>query len=81
MMATTEPGGELSFEEAFSHLEEIVQRLEEGDLPLQEALDLYDQGMTMARRCQTLLDDAEMRVTQLLESLGEVREEPFEKEG
>lgn len=70
-MTTLEP--ELPFENAFAQLESVVQRLEEGDLPLEEAMALYEQGMALAGRCQTLLDQAELRVTQVV---GE-EEEPF----
>ena len=67
---------ELPFEDASAQLEEVVQRLEGGDLPLQEALALYERGVELANHCQGLLDQAELRVTQLL---GE-EEEPFEEE-
>lgn len=70
---------ELPFEKALARLEEIVQKLEEGDLPLQEALALYEQGVALSRRCQDLLDEAELRVSQLVEGEG-IQEEPFEEE-
>ena len=56
---------ELSFEEAFNELEETVQRLEEGDLTLEEAIALYEWGMALARRCSDTLDTAELQVQQL----------------
>jgi exodeoxyribonuclease VII small subunit len=68
---------ELPFEAAFSQLEEVVQRLEGGDLPLEESLALYERGIALAGHCQTLLDQAELRVTQLT---GEGEEEPFEED-
>lgn len=55
----------LSFEEAFGRLEAIVQSLEEGDLKLDEALALYEQGMRLAQRCGDTLDAAELQVQQL----------------
>ncbi len=67
-------------ETAFARLEEIVRQLEEGDMPLEQALALYEEGMGLARHCQDLLDQAELRVRQLLEEAGEVREEPFSPE-
>lgn len=70
---------ELPFEKALARLEEIVQRLEEGDLPLQEALALYEQGVALSRRCQDILDEAELRVSQLVEGEKGVQEEPFEE--
>ncbi len=60
----------LPFEEAFSALEEIVRRLEGGELPLEEALALYERGMALAQHCQNLLDRAELRVTRLTEEAG-----------
>lgn len=56
---------ELSFEEAFDELEEAVQRLEEGDMALAEAIALYEWGMALARRCGDVLDAAELQVQQL----------------
>jgi exodeoxyribonuclease VII small subunit len=55
----------LSFEEAFRRLQAIVQGLEEGDLKLEEALTLYEQGMRLAQRCSDALDSAELQVQQL----------------
>ena len=55
---------ELPYEEAFDHLEQILQALESGDLPLEEALSLYEQGAMLAAHCARLLDEAELRVEQ-----------------
>lgn len=66
---------DLPFEEAFSALEEIVRRLEGGELPLEEALALYERGMALARHCQELLDRAELRVTRLAEEAGPIPQE------
>ncbi len=57
----------LSFEDAFRRLEDIVARLEAGDLSLDESLALYEQGQQLARHCSQLLDAAELRVQQLNE--------------
>ncbi|MCX6023462.1 MAG: exodeoxyribonuclease VII small subunit [Chloroflexi bacterium] len=59
------PPAELPFEEAYSRLELAVQRLESGGLSLDEALSLYQEGMQLAGLCTHLLDNAELRVTQL----------------
>jgi exodeoxyribonuclease VII small subunit len=73
-----------SFEPQYKRLEEIVARLEQGDLTLEESLSLYEEGMNLARRCQELLQNAELRITRLQESfaegLGDIREEPAEYE-
>jgi exodeoxyribonuclease VII small subunit len=55
----------VTFERAFAELEEIVQKLEKGDLTLKEAISLYERGQTLARHCQAQLDQAELRVTRL----------------
>jgi exodeoxyribonuclease VII small subunit len=55
----------VSFEEAVEELEDVVQRLEEGDLTLDETLALYERGIWLARRCNDALDAAELRVEQL----------------
>jgi exodeoxyribonuclease VII small subunit len=55
----------LSFEDAFGELEVTVQRLEEGELTLEEAIALYERGMGLARRCGEALDAAELQMQQL----------------
>ena len=55
----------LSFEDAYAQLEDIVTRLEAGNLPLEEAVSLYERGQTLARRCEELLEAAELRVQQI----------------
>jgi exodeoxyribonuclease VII small subunit len=55
----------LAFEEAYRELETTVQRLEAGDLTLEEAIALYERGMRLARRCNDALDAAELQVQQL----------------
>ena len=61
---------ELSFEDAYRRLEEAVDRLERGELPLTDAELLYRQGMELANRCQQLLAEAELRITQVGDSRG-----------
>ncbi|QLQ06451.1 MAG: exodeoxyribonuclease VII small subunit [Anaerolineae bacterium] len=56
----------MNFEQAFQRLDEIVQRLEQGDLALEESLALYEEGMTLAAQCNEWLDAAELRVRQLV---------------
>jgi exodeoxyribonuclease VII small subunit len=58
-----------TFEELFRRLEETVAKLEEGGLPLERSLALYEEGMTLARRCQEMLDAAEVRIRQLRETM------------
>jgi len=53
---------ELSFEDALKELERIVGRLESGDAPLQEAIDLYARGDQLREQCATRLDAAQVRI-------------------
>jgi exodeoxyribonuclease VII small subunit len=63
-----------AFEAALKKLEEIVQRLERGELPLEESLKLYEEGIQLSRVCHARLDEAEGRIEQLLkDARGEVR--------
>jgi exodeoxyribonuclease VII small subunit len=67
-------GNEPSFEQALAQLEQIVQRLERGDLPLEESLKLYEEGVRLSRLCQGKLEQAEGRIEVLLkDSRGEPR--------
>ncbi len=56
----------LSFEAAIQKLGRIVEELESGELPLEDSLKLFEQGVLLARNSQRILDDAEKRVEQLL---------------
>jgi exodeoxyribonuclease VII small subunit len=63
---------DLTFEQAFAQLEEIVARLESGDLTLDDSLALYERGQALARRCGAMLDSAELRIQQVGDS-GDIR--------
>ena len=65
------PIEKLTFEEAYQQLEETAQKLEAGNLPLAEAISLYEQGMSLAKYCGLKLDDAELTIKQLM-STGEL---------
>ena len=56
---------QLSFEEAYEELEEIVTKLESGNLPLEEAVELYERVRRLSDHCQKVLDEAELRVNKL----------------
>lgn len=56
---------ELPFEEAYRRLEDTVTRLEQGELSLTDSELLYRQGMELAGRCQQLLNETELRITQI----------------
>jgi exodeoxyribonuclease VII small subunit len=61
----------LSFEEVFADLEEVVQQLEAGDLTLDKAMALFERGMALAEHGNAQLDAAELRVKQLVPVGGE----------
>jgi len=69
---------EAGFEDSISRLERIVNELESGDLPLERALELFEKGVRLARRCQEQLAEVEQRVEILLRERGEVKAAPFE---
>jgi len=55
----------LSFEDALTELEATVRQLEEGNLPLTEAIALYERGTKLAQQCNALLDSAQLQIEQL----------------
>jgi len=69
--APGEPETPLRFEEAVAALEEAVRKLEAGDLPLEEAMRLFQDGVRLSRRCAALLDEAERKMELLLAQEGE----------
>lgn len=71
--------GNYNFEEAMRRLEEIVDRLESGELSLEESLALFEEGMKLTQHCSSQLEQARLRVRQLVIGPGGiVGEEPFE---
>ena len=70
------------FEDQLARLEEIVDRLEDESVGLEEALGLFENGMELARQCRARLEEVELRVTQLLDAeIGENEVEDEESEG
>jgi exodeoxyribonuclease VII small subunit len=66
------------FEDALAKLEKVVSRLEEGDIPLDESLKLFEEGIRLSRFCNLKLDEAEKRVDILLKDKdGLLKPEPF----
>jgi exodeoxyribonuclease VII small subunit len=59
-------------------LEQIAEQLETGDLPLERALQLFEEGVGLARSCQSQLQDAERKVEMLLRERGEIKVVPFD---
>ncbi len=71
---------EMSFEEALLELEGIVEKLEKGQLSLDESLMLFEKGIKLVRECNDKLKNAQQKVEQLIEENGELRTEKFEVE-
>lgn len=57
---------EMSFEEAMAELEEVVGKLESGQAPLDQSIDLYERGAKLKERCEGRLKDAELRVNKII---------------
>ena len=72
---TSAGSGSLSFEGALDQLERTVSRLEAGEMPLEEALELFEAGVNLSRRCDATLDAAERRIEILIADRGNVHGE------
>ena len=67
------------FEKALAELEALVERLERGDLPLDEALKTFERGVALTRHCQASLQAAQQKVEILLKRSGQAQIAPFEE--
>ncbi len=68
----------LSFEEAMEKLELVVEKLEQGDVPLEEAIEMFQQGMGLSKLCHDKLTKVEKQMDQILHEDGEI--EPLQEE-
>ena len=59
--------GELSFEESIKELTNIVGKIEQGQIPLQDSLEQYEKGMALIKQCRTILEKAEKRIEKISE--------------
>ncbi len=62
---TDTPVADLSFEAAMAELEHVVGRLEQGDVPLEDSIKLYERGAALKKRCEEKLKEAEEKVSQI----------------
>ncbi|KEO82551.1 exodeoxyribonuclease VII small subunit [Tumebacillus flagellatus] len=74
---TTAQVQEQSFEESLARLEEIVRAMEAGDLPLEQAIAEFQEGMSLARVCREKLDQAEQKIQMLVQESGQLVKKPF----
>ena len=78
MSGDTKP---VDFEKALAELERLVERLERGDVPLDEALHTFERGVALTRHCQAALQAAQQKVEILLKRSGQPEVQPFEESG
>ena len=71
---------ELNFEELIEKLEDITNKLEKEQLSLDDSVKLYEEGMRISKECNTKLEDAEKRITVLINDNDEIKEENFSPE-
>lgn len=69
-----------SFEDALKELEQIVEQMEQGELPLEQALQQFERGVELTRLSQNRLRQAEQKVQQLLQQQGQSELVPFSEE-
>jgi exodeoxyribonuclease VII small subunit len=67
------------FEECIQRLEKIVQELEQGEVPLEKSLTLFEEGMQLSASCRKELEEAEGKVEILLKQNGKIQAEPFDR--
>ena len=72
------PSAVAEFERSLDELEQLVQRMEKGDLSLDDSLQAYERGIALYRHCQTALEQAELRVRLLSDPLEPEKAEPFD---
>jgi exodeoxyribonuclease VII small subunit len=81
MAQSSKPAKPESFEKNLERLDAIVRQLEDADLPLEKALQIYEEGMKLSEVCQKQLQEAEGRIQVLMKRAGgKISAEPFEHE-
>jgi len=68
---------EINFEENMENLEKIVAELEKGDLNLDESIKKFEEGMKISKQCNEYLENAEKKITVLINENGNLKEEEF----
>jgi exodeoxyribonuclease VII small subunit len=76
-MAKEKEPAKLSFEEAMDQLEQLVAKLENGDVPLEQAIDLFQEGMKLSHLCSQKLEQVERKIEMLVEENGTMSKKPF----
>ena len=65
------------FETSLKRLEALVSQMEQGDMPIEEALKAFEEGICLTRDCQAILDQAEQKVQVLVENRGTIEAQPL----
>jgi exodeoxyribonuclease VII small subunit len=68
----------LNFEKALAELEQLVEQMEQGDLSLEDTLKRFEKGIALTTECQQALQNAELKVTELVEKSGKILEKEFD---
>lgn len=68
----------VSFESAMERLDRIVSELESGDVPLEQAIELFQEGMKLSRLCSQKLEQVERKIEMLIEEEGSLQKKPFQ---
>ena len=71
---------DFNFEDSMKKLEEIVEKMEAGDLTLEESIEQFEQGMILTKSCQKTLDDAEQKIKILLKKNGKDELDDFDED-
>lgn len=69
-MATNKKDEKFNFEKSIDRLNELVEKMEHGELPLEQSLHYFEEGIELIRRCQKVLTDAEQKVQILMQEQG-----------
>jgi exodeoxyribonuclease VII small subunit len=69
---------EMKFEDKLAELETIVEKLETGQLPLEESLELFEHAITLSRECNNILKNTKQKVEKLIEEDNELRSEEMD---
>lgn len=76
--APTQPSQIAQFEQSLDELEQLVLRMEQGELSLDDSLQSFERGICLYRNCQSALEQAELRVSQLLDPAAPDSAKPFD---
>lgn len=77
-MTKTTDVEQMSFEQSIDALEELVKKLEDGRIDLDESLGIYEQAVALRDHCRTILEDGERRIRKIMETANGVQEEEFD---